>query len=121
MKLPVKSNHFFTLAGASVLTRNFRQHAAPGAIKGGLFWKEALRALVDQPECVAMRYYYGREDSGKPVLVLVGVDAQGRDMTHGILLEASIPCPPFCDAPNGLNFDKSEVQRISNIMEVSKV
>ena len=106
MKLPPRYNHSITLAEASVLTRSFRGQATIDSPKGGMFWSDDVKRMLEQPGCVAMRYYYGREDDGTPVLILVGVDAQGKDMTTGVLLQFSMPCPPWCDAPNGLNYDK---------------
>lgn len=114
MPLPPKSNHMITLAEGSVLTSNYRRHSPIGSLKGGMFWKEAVERVISQPGCVAMRYYYARQESGAPALVLVGVDAQGRDMVHGILAEMSFPCPPFCDEVNILNNSAENVSRLRN-------
>jgi hypothetical protein len=35
-------------------------------------------------------------------LVLVGGDAEEKDMTAGIMVEDHYPCPPFCDATSTL-------------------
>ena len=103
MSLPPKINHSITLAEARKFTGNFQKNAAPDAIKGGLFWKEAVENVLNQPGCVAMRWYYGQTDSGTPVMVFVGVDAEGRDMTKGFIAERTWPCPPICDAESVLN------------------
>jgi hypothetical protein len=68
-----------------------------------MFWKDSIEKLINQPGCVGMRYYYGRQANGAPVLVLVGVDAQGKDMTKGFMAEKSWPCPPFCGWDSVLN------------------
>lgn len=51
-----------------------------------------------------IRYYYGEEDDGIPVLVLVGADANEDDLTEGELAELAPPCPPNCGQANLLNF-----------------
>ena len=120
MPLPTKHNHSITLAEASVFTRSYREQGGKDGIKGGMFWKDQVQNILDQPGCVAMRYYYGRQDDGKPVLVLVGVDVKGRDMLAGVMLEFSYLCPPICDAANGLNLEKirlkDKIARESNAL-----
>ncbi len=96
-------NHDISLADASDLTRNFRSKAGKDAIKGGFFGLAALQQLLDQEGVVGLRYYYAQEADGRPVLVLVGVDANGNDLVDGFLLERSVPCPPFCGWFNSLN------------------
>jgi hypothetical protein len=103
--LPPKSNHLIGLIEASKMTHAYRAQAGPDAIKGGLFWKEYVQKLLDQPDCAAMRYYYAIGDAGKPTIVLVGVDSNGSDITDGIILELSPWCPPFCDNTNSLTSD----------------
>src|SRR6266852_1110772 len=111
MPLPPSYNHGVTLAEASVLTATYRKRSPIGAGKGGLFWKEAVEQVIGQAGCVAMRYYYAQQDDGKPALVLVGVDKDGKDMTGGFLAELSCPCPPMCDDPNALNSSFAERKR----------
>ncbi|MBI4810794.1 MAG: hypothetical protein HY800_05015 [Ignavibacteriales bacterium] len=96
MALPPKNNQIISLDEASKYTSAYRQQATANAIKGGLFWKEYVQKLLDQPGCVAMRYYHGMNTDGKPIIVLVGVNDKGDDITDGILLEILPFCPPFC-------------------------
>ncbi len=96
-------DHDISMADASRLTRNFRERAGRTAIKGGFFGQAALQQLLDQDGVVGIRYYYAQENDGRPVLVLVGVDASGNDLIEGFLLERSVPCPPFCGFFNELN------------------
>jgi hypothetical protein len=109
MQVPPKSNHAITPAEASVLTANYRRRSTSG-IKGGLFWKEAIENVVRQTGCIAMRYYYAQKDDGTPAIVLVGVDANGHDMTGGFLADLSFPCPPYCDEPNVLNHGTESIR-----------
>ena len=90
------TDQFISLDEAVKLTANFRAAAGPSAIKGGYFKKETIQAILDQPGCVGLRYYYGQKEDGTPVLILVGVDKNGNDLTDGLLAEFSTPCPPFC-------------------------
>lgn len=103
MPLPPKSNQIISLDEASKLTSKYREQAKNGAIKGGLFWKEYLQKLLDQPGCVAMRYYHAIDDKGNPAIVLSGVNANGDDLTGGVLLELGWLCPPICGINNQLN------------------
>ncbi|MBA4313143.1 MAG: hypothetical protein C0417_11000 [Chlorobiaceae bacterium] len=103
MALPPKYNQIISPVEASKLTGKYREQAEIGAIKGGLFWKEYVQKLLDQPGCVALRYYYALDDKGNPTIVLVGVDGDGNDMTNGIILEISPFCPPICSISNSLN------------------
>ena len=103
MQLPGRNEQTISLNEASQQTRNFRLKASADAIKGGLFWKENVQKLLDQSDCVALRYYYGNDDKGLPTIVLVGVTSDGKDITDGIILEYAWPCPPFCDDPHLLN------------------
>lgn len=96
MTLPPKNNQIISLEEASKLTSKFREQVKAEAIKGGLFWKEYVQKLLDQPGCVAMRYYHAIDDKGNPTIVLSGIDNNGDDLTGGILLEVGPFCPPFC-------------------------
>ena len=103
MPLPEKNNQIITIDEATNYTSAYRKQSSPDAIRGGLFWKEFVQKLLDQPGCAAMRYYHGMNADGKPVIVLVGVNNKGDDMTDGILLELSPLCPPICGSFNMLN------------------
>ncbi|MBI5022073.1 MAG: hypothetical protein HZB59_11615 [Ignavibacteriales bacterium] len=103
MPLPEKNNQIITLDEATKYTSAYRKQSSPNATKGGLFWKEFVQKLLDQPGCAAMRYYHGFNTDGKPVIVLVGVNDKGDDITEGVLLEISPLCPPICSSPNTLN------------------
>lgn len=103
--LPPKHSQLESLKNASKYTSAYRQQAGPDAIKGGLFWKDYVQKLLDQSGCVAMRYYHGMNTDGKPVIVLVGVNDKGDDITDGVLLELIPFCPPFCPTQNPLTSD----------------
>ena len=73
------------------------------SIKGGAFCRAIFDKILAQPGCVAIRYYYAKMDNGTPTIVVVGVDALGKDMEGGILGEVTYPCPPLCDDNSALS------------------
>ncbi len=99
--LPSRDHHI-TLEEAAAYTRRYRLKVREGE-RGGAFHADQVRELLGQRECIALRYYYGREESGAQNLVLVGMDREGADMTDGTLLELRYPCPPYCADLNVLN------------------
>lgn len=101
MALPPR-DHRISLADASALTSRYRKDT-PGAEKAGAFHADQVTKLLAQKGCAALRIYYGKLEDGKDALVLVGVDGNDKDMTGGMMLEVSFPCPPFCDDGSGLN------------------
>ena len=98
-----EEDHDISLADAVRLTDNFRKTVDAGTPLGGYFGRDAILRILSQEECVGIRYYYGQEDDGTSVLVLVGVNGNGEDMEEGELAERSWICPPFCDKKSALN------------------
>jgi len=96
-------NHAIALADAVKLTANFRAAASPGAFLGEAFGRDAVQGILNQTNCVGLRIYYGKRSDSTPALVLVGVDAFGRDLTAGIVDETGFPCPPICDSSSPLS------------------
>jgi hypothetical protein len=101
-----KEIHRIPLDEAADLTRTYRasiQDATVTGIKGGYFSKDEVAALLNQPDCVGFRYYYGLDAAGIKVLVLVGVNKDENDLVTGLVLERAIPCPNQCGDANDLN------------------
>ena len=96
-------DHRISLTDAAALTRRFRDQAPADGVRAGAFHADQVRALLDQPGCVAFRIYLGRQADGTETFVLVGVDANDKDMTGGVLLDVIYPCPPFCEDGSALN------------------
>ena len=101
-------DHSIGLGVASDMTSNYRASLGTGdsPIIGGYFGCDAINAILAQTGCVGIRYYYGLNESGTesvPVLILVGVDADGNDLYEGELAEIAITCPPVCGSSNSLN------------------
>jgi hypothetical protein len=103
MPFPEPNSHDISLPEAAEFTRSYRDSVPAGSILGGLFNAEAVQNILRQPGCAGLRYYYGRNTSGKPVLILVGVTAENEDIYNGVLAEMSWPCPDYCSSANPLN------------------
>lgn len=102
--------HQISLEEAAELTRNFRTLPVPQLVsllgtKACSLPNDAIQPLLDQSGCVSVRFYFGVKLESTPQLtiVAVGVDANGNDMTTGIILDRSDECPPKCSAANPLN------------------
>ena len=96
-------NHSISLSDATTLTRNFRATAPSNAVLCEFFGRDAVLGILNQTSAVGLRIYYGKKDDGTPVLVLVGVTAEGQDLTGGPLAEIGYPCPPICPGGSVLN------------------
>jgi hypothetical protein len=99
--LPAR-DHSITTAEAAVLTRRWRL-THRDAERSGAFHADQVRRLLDERECVGLRYYHGLDEAGRPSLILVGMDLEGADMTDHVMLEEHLPCPPWCPMENDLN------------------
>ncbi len=121
--LPPKEPQKISLERAVDLTQRYRK-SAPASEHGGFFWADGVRELLAQPNVVGLRYYHGLDADGHYEIVLVGVDAQGRDVvsasrpkpraTKGaamvmaagaggaVILDMHYICPPFCDTTSPL-------------------
>lgn len=62
-----------------------------------------LDLITSQPGCIGVRIYNGYDQTAQIMnQVLVGVNADGQDMTTGIIVEKLVPCPPNCDQSSEL-------------------
>jgi hypothetical protein len=91
-----------TLAEATALTQAYR-NANPGAVLGEYFGKEILTDILNQPNCVGVRMYYGLSANGQPQPVIAGVYANGNDIVEGTLGDRSVKSPPYSGVNNALN------------------
>ncbi|RPI05281.1 MAG: hypothetical protein EHM64_07085 [Ignavibacteriae bacterium] len=69
-------------------------------VAGGYLTRLSLEKVMSQPAAVAVHYYFGQDDSAKPIIVIFGVDSAGKDLVSGTIMAtaAPVPCPPFCGA-----------------------
>lgn len=119
----------FNLAQASDWTRRFREQSEHG-VRGHLFSRADLEAVLAQPNAEGIRFYYGRDEQNQPRLVMVGVDGADNDIVASAPIASSADqplslnsasasllaatedggivgpgktCPPFCGSGNALN------------------
>ena len=102
MALPAR-DHRISLEAAAALTRSYREGIGKNDVKAGAFHADQVRGLLAQPGCVAVRIYFGKDTEGNNTLVLVGMDADDKELTSGTLLDVILPCPPFCTEDSPLN------------------
>ena len=96
-------DHRITLADAAALTKKYRDSVPVSTRKAGFFGKATLKRIIEQDNCVGIRYYHGKNAAGEPVIVLVGADASENDLYEGELAEFSVPCLTICSSANPLN------------------
>jgi hypothetical protein len=79
---------------AAEWTQNHRHHS-PDEVISQFFGREILQKILDQPDCVGIRFYYGnaksvsgwgrfmkkcfKRNSGEPHLIITGVTKDGHD------------------------------------------
>lgn len=96
-------DHTITVEEAGTLTRNYRMAAGRGAVKGRYFSRSGIEQLLMQEDVVGIRYYYAKDSEGRQQMVLVGVDANGKDMTEGFVISNGLPVSRFHEHTNPLN------------------
>jgi hypothetical protein len=89
-------DHSITLADAVTLTANYRKSPLRGDALAESFGRDAIAAILAHPKCVGLKIYYGMRDDGRQVMVLIGVDGEGSDLTDGYIAETGVLCPPIC-------------------------
>jgi len=94
MAKPPERKHKITKAEAKALMAKPPKGLAT---KGGYFPKDAVQAILDQPGCTGLRFYYGTNPDESPAIVMLGMDENSADMTDGEIIDTHFPCPPFCD------------------------
>ena len=101
-KFPGAEKHEITLEEAKKHIQRHKKNPIHPKHHGGSFDRGAIDKILAQPGCKALRIYLGRDENGKPNLVLVGVDEVGRDMASASIMERSGDCPPYCDETSEL-------------------
>lgn len=105
--------HEISLQEASQLTARFQENVQPGQPKGGFFGKQALQRLLNHPECVGLRCFFGADKEGTRVMVMLCVDKFGAERFDGPSIEFSTPCPPLCGKSNLLNHGLAVKERLN--------
>lgn len=118
------SNHAIGLDEARKMTKKFKEekdrimreefkgkHIIPNCES---FDRELFDILLRREDCKGLRIYYGMKgDSNRIHAIIVGFDADGKDILplkdvamDGIeppIIENSLPCPDHCPPPSDLN------------------
>lgn len=90
-------NNQITLQAGIDLTTKYQQ-LFPGWIKGTYISQSSFESLLGQSNAVGARIYFGLTADLKMTSVIVAVNADGEDLSAGIILDQGSPCPPACDS-----------------------
>ncbi len=101
MAISPNSGAEISLADAQKLIQNF-QAKFPGEIKASFYGVDTLNLILNQEDCVGIRFYYGYDSEAKKLAaVLIGVDAEGKDIT-AVVVDKGTDCPSECDSSSPL-------------------
>jgi hypothetical protein len=92
-----------TLAEGSEMTANYRETINMGETIGHAVGKNLVNAILNQAGCMGIRLYYAINNKGEKQLVLVGINANGDDLSQGVIVDKAQNCPPICGKTNPLN------------------
>ncbi len=98
-----KEGKAIPLDTASKWTKNYQSNN-PKEVKASFYGKEKLQELLDEPESMGIRIYYGIDDNGAKKLVLVAARADQTNIlptdtlrsSEPIILNDGAECPPYC-------------------------
>lgn len=99
-----------TLSQAIDLITRFRSNPGEDMPYSETYYGDSVKTLLQQASCQDFRVYLGRKTNNSICTILVGVDADGKDILpptvsrpiseegddEGIILEDAIQCPPVC-------------------------
>jgi hypothetical protein len=94
---------FITLREGSEMTKRYRDAIQPGEVIGVFMGKEKIKAILDQSECVGIRFYFAKDEKNENTLVVVGADSNENDLINGLIADKLMKCPPLCSSLNSLN------------------
>lgn len=98
-----EEDHSISLNDAVEMTKNYRESiSSTPYLWAAYFGKQALKAILDQEECVGIRIYNAKSASNSLNYVLVGVNSSGEDLEDGELAEHGLGCPPYCAPDSNL-------------------
>ncbi|WP_417368232.1 hypothetical protein [Flavobacterium beibuense] len=103
MPIDKHTGEFIDLTEAKEMTNSY-QAAFPNEPKCFFLGSEKLQSVIDQDGCIGLRMYRAFDVvRNEQNVVIVGVDANGNDMTSGLLLDRSEICPNSCDPTSPLS------------------
>ena len=96
------NQHIIPLEEAVELTHAYQSSIKfQGETKACMLDADAYRDLINQPDCNSVRTYFAIKE-GFLTIVVVGVNAEGHDITSGVLLDYAALCPENCDQESEL-------------------
>jgi len=97
MELNKNSGGEITLEQAQRYVQAFRSKY-PQEVKAFYVGINQIENVLGQENCMGLRIYNGYEEKeARMNIVIVGVNSQGNDITSGIILDKTLPCPSYCD------------------------
>jgi polyphosphate kinase 2 (PPK2 family) len=103
--------HEIALSEALQLVANFRKDPQAPKSQGGSFERGAFDKILAQPGCERIKMYWAKDQNGKFTVVLIGVDAAGKDMVAGSVMDKTFPCPPMCDITSPFTMETVAMQK----------
>lgn len=97
MEFTGNEGEMVSLEDAARWTANYRNSEHFDGVNAIFYGINHLNTLLNQRACQGIRIYKAMDDNGNPVMVLVGADGEGNDMTEGYILERGFGCPINCD------------------------
>jgi hypothetical protein len=98
--------HVISLDEAKSMTHAYQNATQfQGLTVASMIDKVAYQLVMDQTGCVNIRTYFALNSEQKLTIVIVGVDANGADMTDGVLLNRAFLCPEKCPQNSPLIYD----------------
>lgn len=94
---------FITLKEGAAMTARYRNSVQSGSVIGQFAGKEKIMKIIEQENCVGIRFYYGLDENNEKSIVAVGVDSEENDLTDGLIIDYFKKCPPKCSQSNNLN------------------
>jgi hypothetical protein len=107
------NKHLISLKEAKALTNRYRENIdklTSPEYSGVLPFSEtfdaaAIKEILNQPDCVSFRTYFGMNEDKTVCIIHIGVDAEGNDIINSlngkgedVIMEFGKPCPPYCNA-----------------------
>ena len=92
-------DHSLSREEAAKLVGAFQQAAGKGEHLSTAFNRSAFEKLLGQAGCAGIRIYRALHADATPTLVVVGVDATGKDLAgaESVFIQNGTNCPPFCE------------------------
>lgn len=102
MNLDENSGSPISLEEAKNYVSEFRKKF-PNEVKAFYVGVNQVMKVLDQENCMGIRIYNGYDtEENRLNIVIVGVDKYEKDMTDGVILDKTYPCPSYCDTTSEL-------------------